>query len=371
MQLFKQFTKINLFHDIQSFATTVKIDDKDFILATKSVFEKHLRVLNLPAHIIFRSDYGHSEPTDIMTDALIEDFRKTDCKRIIAIGGGSVIDMAKVLMLKSEGNTEDIFLRRVPIIKEHQLIAVPTTCGAGSEVSSVSIVSLTRKSTKVGLADDAITPDYAALIPDLLTDMPYNIFVTSAIDALIHAIESFVCPKANRYTDLFSEEATRTIVKGFSSIRAEGKEARYRLFEDFLIASNMAGIAFANSGTGAVHAMSYPLSTKYGVTHGEACYQMFTAVFQEYQRQKPKGKIQRIILLLADILNCEAAEVFFKLEELLQNIIPRQPLREYGMKEEEIEEFADNVIELQERLLSQSYVRFSRETMCRIYRALF
>ncbi len=370
MRLFMQKTEIHLFAGAADFSKEMQIGNKDFILASRTAYEKYFSPLNLSAHVVYKSDYGKSEPTDLMVNELISDFKSSGCGRIIAIGGGSVIDMAKILVVKDATNAKDIFLRKIPTIKAHELVAVPTTCGAGSEVSAVSIISATERGTKLGLADEALIPDYAALIPELLTEMPYEVFVTSAIDALIHALESYVCPKANRYTDLFCVEAARLIVNGFQKIIANGESARLDLLEEFLLASNMAGIAFSNAGTGAVHAMSYPLSGQYHVTHGEACYQLFTSVFQEYHRVNPGGKISRIEGLLADILHCKVEEVFFKLEEVLDQVVPRHRLHEYGMCEEDIEPFADNVIEMQQRLLDQSYVKLSKEAMIRIYHSL-
>lgn len=370
MQLFQQKTKISLFDSAADFANQLKLNEDDFILTSKSCFDKYFLPLNLQAHIAYKSAYGSFEPTDVMIDKLISDFKQSGCSRIIAIGGGSVIDMAKVLILKDVDKTEDAFLRKIPLVKAHEFIAVPTTCGSGSEVSSVSIVSFVERGTKLGLADESIIPDQAALIPELLREMPYEVFATSAIDALIHALESFVCPKSNPYTDLFSEEATRLIVKGFQRILAEGIEARFSLLQDFLLASNMAGIAFANAGTGAVHALSYPLSGHFNVAHGEACYQFFTAVFKEYQRVDPCGKIKRVEKLLADILGCSSQEVFSQLEEILDQIVPRHNLQDYGMTSEDIESYADNVLEMQQRLLNQSYVKLSRQAMIRIYKSL-
>lgn len=371
MQLFRQKTAVHTFAHAGEFAEAFQIGKGDFILASGRTFEKYFSPLGLSAHVVYKSHYGDSEPTDTMMDALLADYRASGCDRIIAIGGGAVIDMAKVLVLEGNACTEDIFLRKVPVKKAHTLIAVPTTCGAGSEVSSVSITALTRRGSKLGLADEAIFPDAAVLIPELLTEMPYGVFATSAIDALIHAIESFVSPKANTYTELFSREAVRLIVSGFRRVLDEGETARMALLGDFLKASDMAGVAFANAGTGAVHAMSYPLSGAYHVAHGEANYQFFTAVFREYHRQAPIGKITRVEEMLAETLGCDTADVYDALETLLDRIIPRKHLRDYGMKAEECETWADDVLELQQRLLNQSYVKFDRDTMVRLYRELF
>ena len=370
MQLFRQKTAVKSFDNAAQFADEFSIGANDFMLISRRVYEKYFAHLGLECHVEFKSKYGMGEPTDIMMDALIKDFKQSGCSRIIAIGGGGVIDMAKVLVLRDAECAEDIFMRRVPIIKEHELIAVPTTCGAGSEVSSVSITAITSRSTKLGLADEAIFPDCAVLIPELLEEMPYEVFATSAIDALIHAAESYLSPKASPYTELFSLEAIRLIISGFTKVLEEGEPARMALLPDFLTASNMAGIAFANAGTGAVHAMSYPLSGKYHVTHGEANYQFFTAVFKEYRRQRPEGKILTLEALIANELGCDASNVYDALESLLDRIIPRKALSAYGMTDPEADAFAKDVEELQQRLLNQSYVKFDIPTMGAIYRSL-
>ena len=211
MKVFQQKSKIQKFAGVKEFVEEYQICESDFILASKSIYEEYFAPLNLTAHVEFKSKYGAGEPTDIMIDALLADFRKTDCTRIIAIGGGAVIDMAKILMLEGEYSTEDIFMRRVPLKRAYPLIAVPTTCGAGSEVSNVSITELTSLHTKMGLAVDEIYADDAVLIPELLSKLPYSFFATSAIDAFIHAIESYVSPRANLYTEMFSMKAMEMI----------------------------------------------------------------------------------------------------------------------------------------------------------------
>jgi 4-hydroxybutyrate dehydrogenase len=143
------------------------------------------------------------------------------------------------------------------------------------------------------------------------------------------------------------------------------------LLEDFLIASNLAGIAFGNAGTGAVHAMSYPLSGVYHVTHGEANYQFLTAVFSAYQKLDPNGKIRQLNEFLGGLLKCDPSDVYAQLESLLNQIISRKQLREYGMKEAEIQTFAKSVEESQQRLLNQSYVKLTVAQMADIYRELF
>lgn len=371
MKQFLQKTEILKYETAKEFVEEFKVGTGDFILATKTIYKKYFEDIVEGAAVYFKSDYGTGEPTDIMLDALLDDFRKGEYDRIIAIGGGAVIDMAKILVLDTDAYTADIFQKKVEYKKGKELIAVPTTCGAGSEVSNVSIAELTKLGTKLGVAEDAIYADHAVLIPQLLEELPYEVFATSAIDALIHAIESYVSPKATVFTQMFSKEAIKTIIKGFKKVLKNGKDSRKDMMGDFLIASTMAGVAFGNAGTGAVHAMSYPLGGTYHVPHGEANYQFLTAVLEKYMELDPNGKINEVNACLSSALICAPEDVNEQLEALLDQIISRKPLKEYGMKESEIVEFAKSVYAGQQRLLNQSYVKFDEEIMEGIYRKLY
>ncbi len=371
MKQFQTITEVHKYSDPAEFVKEFNIGEKDFILATKTIYNKYFADKISGAKVFFKSDYGKGEPTDGMVNAMLADFRKTDCERVIAIGGGAVIDMAKILVLGGGGDAADYYQRKIPLEKVLPIIAVPTTCGAGSEVSSVSIAEFVDMGTKVGLADPSIFPDCAIIIPELLTELPYDFFATSAIDALIHAIESYVSPRANLYTRMFAKQAMEMILKGFSEIVEKGPEHRFNLLEEFLVASDLAGISFANAGTGAVHAMSYPLSGAYHVTHGEANYQFLTEVFKHYQAANPTGFITELNAFLGGVMGCNPDDVYPEIEKLLGKIIAKKPLHEYGMKEEEIELFAISVEKSQQRLLNQSYVKFDIPEMMEIYKALF
>ena len=137
------------------------------------------------------------------------------------------------------------------------------------------------------------------------------------------------------------------------------------------MASNYAGIAFGNAGCAAVHAMSYPLGATYHVPHGESNYAMFTGVMKNYMEIKKDGEIAKLNRFIADILGCSTDDVYEELEKLLNHLIQKKPLHEYGMREEEIEEFTDSVIENQQRLLANNFVSLDRERMIKIYRELY
>jgi 4-hydroxybutyrate dehydrogenase len=195
-------------------------------------------------------------------------------------------------------------------------------------------------------------------------DLPYPIFAFSAIDAMVHAAESYLSPKANAFTEIFSLSAFSKLLAGFAAVLENGHEYRKEIISDFLTASCFAGIAFSNAGVGPVHALAYPLGGNYHVPHGETNYQFFAQVFNLYQREKPAGKIETLAGLIAGPLgqlDIKASEdaAFTGLETMLRQLLPLKNLREYGMKEEEIGSFAQSVMDNQQRLLVNSYIPFT------------
>ncbi|WP_425449057.1 4-hydroxybutyrate dehydrogenase [Dethiothermospora halolimnae] len=371
MELFKLKTNIHSFDSFREFAEEFNISSEDVVLTNRFLYEPFMKELNLDANFIMQEDFGQGEPSDEMMNAILKEAKKREFNRIIAVGGGTVLDIAKLLVLKDLDNVVDAFEKKIDLIKDKDLIAIPTTCGTGSEVTNISIAELKSKGTKMGLAVEQLFPDDAILIPEFLKGLPYKFYVYSSIDALIHAIESYVSPKSNPYSKLYSKKAIETIFDVYLNIIEKGEDYRFERLEDILIASNYAGIAFGNTGVGAVHALSYPLGGKYHVPHGEANYQFFTEVFKEYNRKNPNGSIKEINELLSNILNVDEEKVYDRVEEVLGKLLSKNELRTYGMAEEEIELFTDSVLESQQRLLANNYVELSREEIKGIYGRLY
>ncbi len=207
------------------------------------------------------------------------------------------------------------------------------------------------------------------LIPDLVKSLPYQPFMYSAIDALIHAVESYV---GRRHTDLsrmFGRRAIELIMNGFTQMIEKGPEYRLEIMDDFVLGSNYAGIAFGTAGCNAVHAMSFPLGGMFHVAHGESNYELFTTVMKYYYKMNPDGDIKEINHVLAEILGCETegAEVYDKLEEALAALIRRKPLSEYGVTEEICDQMAELVIAEQQRLMTNTYVEMDKEAVKSLY----
>jgi len=368
MQLFSLKTRLSRFDSFAAFAQEFKLSERDLVITHAFLHAPFMK--GLPCHVVMQEQYGAGEPSDLMMNRILADVKGRDFDRVIAVGGGTVIDIAKLFVLEGLEDVVQAFERSIPIVKAKQLVIIPTTCGTGSEVTNLSIAEITSKHTKMGLADDAILADDAVLIPELLQGLPFQFYVYSAIDAFIHAVESFVSPKSNPYTRLYAKAAIDLILEVFQRIVEEGPEYRFQRLEDMLMASNFAGIAFGNTGVGAVHALSYPLGGTYHVPHGEANYQFFTAVFKRYQAKQPEGCIQALNAHLAGILHTDTDSVYDRLDLLFGKLLSKNRLSSYGMKREEVESFADTVMQKQGRLLANNYVALSRDEIRDIYQSL-
>ena len=362
---------LHQFPDCKAFAAEFQLGAQDLVLTNAYIYQPYFGQMGLDCSVLYQEKYGTGEPTDVMVDAILADAAKTGCKRVIAIGGGTVIDIAKVLAVSDGEGVDELYDKAPNLEKKRELIIIPTTCGTGSEVTNISIMARTRLGTKLGLVSPAMYADQAVLIPELLEGLPFSVFATSSIDALVHAVESSLSPKATPYTKLFGYKAIEMILRGYQQIVAEGRDARLNLLEDFLIASNYAGLAFGTAGCAAVHATSYPLGGKYHVPHGESNYAMFTGVLKNYMEIKQDGEIAVMNRYLAELLGCGVEEVYDKLEELLNQILPKKPLHEYGMTREDIDEFAHSVITSQGRLMANNFVPLDEDRVRKIYTELY
>lgn len=357
------------FQTSREFAEAFRLKKGDLVLTNEYIYEPYFGSLGLEAETIFQEQYGAGEPTDLMVDAIIKDAMKKGCKRIIAIGGGTIIDIAKVLAVTDGGSVDALYDQPV-LEKKRPLVIVPTTCGTGSEVTNIAIINRTRLGVKMGLTGEAMFADDAVLIPELLKGLPFPVFATSSIDALVHAVESSLSPKATPYTKLFGYKAIEMIIEGFQTIAEKGKDVLPDLLDDFLVASNFAGLAFGTAGCAAVHAMSYPLGGTYHVPHGESNYAVFTGVLKNYMEIKQDGEIAVLNQYIADLLGCSVKDVYDKLEELLNKMLPKKALHEYGTTEEDLEVFTKNVMETQGRLMANNFVPLDADRVMKIYKEL-
>lgn len=207
------------------------------------------------------------EPTIREIDQALKKMDIGQYDGVVGIGGGSALDTAKLFAVA--GNISDSIREYIgeKIIKPGlPTIMIPTTSGTGSEATPNSIVKDEENDIKIGLIGPALIPEIVILDPELTLSLPAKVTAETGIDAFTHAIECFICNKANDMSNLYALEAIHLISKYLVEAVKNGsnKKARYNM----LLGSFYGGVAITNSGTGAVHALAYPLGGKYGVAHG-------------------------------------------------------------------------------------------------------
>ncbi|GCD10257.1 bifunctional acetaldehyde-CoA/alcohol dehydrogenase [Clostridium tagluense] len=201
---------------------------------------------------------------------------------IIALGGGSPMDAAKIMWVMYEHpevRFEDLAMRFMDIRKrvypfpkmgeKAMMISVPTSAGTGSEVTPFAVITDEKTGVKYPLADYELTPDMAIVDAELMMNMPKGLTAASGIDALTHAIEAYVSVLASEYTNGLALESMRLIFKYLPQAYNEGT-TNIKAREKMAHASTMAGMAFANSFLGVCHSMAHKLGAEHHVPHGIA-----------------------------------------------------------------------------------------------------
>lgn len=197
----------------------------------------------------------------------VRTFRALHADLIVAVGGGSVMDAAK---LASVLDTDDYTIR--DLLKTPQrarkcirTVMIPTTAGTGAEATPNAIVNVPEWQLKVGIVNADMIADYVILDACNLRALPRHIAASTGLDALAHAIECYTSNKANPFSDLVALESLELI---FRNIERACDTDDMRAKSNMLLASFYAGIAITAAGTTAVHALSYPLGGKYHIAHG-------------------------------------------------------------------------------------------------------
>lgn len=373
MEPFKIITGIAEFDEFSDYAVDAGLGKTDLIITNKYIYDSAAKGLNLECHLLFQEQYGVGEPTDQMIDAILKDLKGLHYNRIIAMGGGTVIDIAKVLAVaQKEDTVEDLYDRMDKLTAIYTLVIIPTTCGTGSEVTNIAIINRLKKGVKQGLVSKAMYPQEAVLIPGMLKSLPYKIFASSCADAMIHAVESFLSPDACALSEIFSEKALDIILRAWKQVIDTKDKDRWVMYApEFLRASNYAGIAFGYAGCAAVHALSYPLGSVHHIPHGESNSIMFAAVLKMYIAKKPVGKLTRLQEIIANAVNCSKEEALTVLLMMMNKIVDIKKMHCYGVEKEELADFTDTVTATQQRLLKHNYVELSRDEILSIYQDAF
>lgn len=208
------------------------------------------------------------EPTYMQVQKLVDEFKASGADFIVAVGGGSAMDTAKLasLLATERYTVKDLLDDPTLAVKTVKTCLIPTTAGTGSEATPNAIVAVPEQELKIGIVNSSMVPDYVVLDAEMIRKLPRKIAAATGIDAMAHAIECFTSNKANPFSDIFALEAFDLIMNNIETAcdDPDAMEAKNRM----QIAAFYAGVAITCSGTTAVHALSYPLGGKYHIAHG-------------------------------------------------------------------------------------------------------
>ncbi|MBE5984204.1 MAG: iron-containing alcohol dehydrogenase [Paenibacillaceae bacterium] len=282
------------------------------------------------------------EPTYTAVQKLVDQFKASKADMIVACGGGSVMDAAKLasILVTDEYGVKELLDDPGRAQKCVPIILIPTTAGTGAEVTPNAIVAVPEKELKVGIVNENMIADYVILDARMIKNVPRKIAAATGVDALAHCIECFTSNKANPFSDLYALEGLDLILNNIihACDNSEAMEAKNRM----QIAAYYGGLAITASGTTAVHALSYPLGGKYHIPHGVSNAMLLAPVMEFNEpvcREKFAAVYDRCVHTQK---NCQTAEeksayVLAWMEKIVNDLEIPTSLKEFGVPAEDLD----------------------------------
>lgn len=351
----------------------IQMGKKPFVVTGKysskmnGALEKVMEVF--PNAVVF--DDVEENPSTETCDRAGQLCRDSQCDWLIGIGGGSPLDVSKVVagLATNEGKCEHYFGRDLFYNPPLPILAIPTTAGTGSEVTPYAVITNTRSNTKQTIADSKIFPEIALLDPTLTLTLPHRITLSTGLDALSQSMEGLVSKKANPVSDCLAQESCKLIFKWLPKVLAQPNdmEGRYWL----LYASLLSGIVIAQTGTTLVHALGYYYTLNYNVPHGIANALFLIPMFKRNIVFLPE-KLRFIIDFLEEEYDREHPEMSIKkaLLRFFKNIDFPHTADSWGVLDNQLKLFAKHLSSDSYRFRNQ-YGEFSMDEIYSIFRESF
>lgn len=313
------------------------------------------------------------EPTYVQVDELLQKVSKFDFDTIVAIGGGSVMDAAKLisLVLHTDYSIKDLIYDPTKVSKRCSTVLIPTTTGTGSEATINAIVTIPEKDVKFGIVSDEMLPDLVLLDVNNVKTLPKSIMASSAVDALSHCVECYTSKNATVLSDgiasLGAKNIFENIVPAYED--ADNMDARKAL----LLGAFYGGVAITASGTTAVHALSYPLGGKFHIAHGVSNAILFKQVMEV---NKP-DIADRLASLCDFVFPAEGSKsvsekadfMIAKIAEIVKKVEIPTDLKKFGVKADDLDFLVDSALQ-QKRLLDHNRRKLTREEVENIYKSV-
>ena len=281
-----------------------------------------------------------AEPSYMEAQKLVDQCKEYGADFIMAVGGGSVQDTAKLasILMTDEYGIKELLDTPTQAKKCIKSLMIPTTAGTGSEATPNAIVAVPEKQLKVGIVNPEMIADFVILDAVMIKKLPRKIAAATSVDALAHAIECWTSNKANPFSDIFALQALDMILNNIERAcdDAEAMDAKNQM----QIASFYAGVAITASGTTAVHALSYPLGGKYHIAHGVSNAILLAPImrFNELAcRERLAAAYDRCIRGGETTLEGKSAAVITRLEQIVRHLDIPTSLTEFGVPEEDLE----------------------------------
>ena len=279
------------------------------------------------------------EPTYKEVQFLVDQCKASGADFIVAIGGGSVLDTAKLasISLTDDYDVEALLEDPKQAKKQVKTLLIPTTAGTGSEATQIGIVAVPEKELKVGIVNVEMIADYVILDAEMIRNLPRTIAAATGVDALAHAIECFTSKKATPLSNLYALQALEIILNDIERAcdDPDDMEAKERM----QLASFFAGIAIAASGTTAVHALSYPLGGKYHIAHGVSNAILLVPVMR-FNEPACRDRLVQVYdrCMRGDAVSAEekSGAVIRRLAEIVEHLNIPTSLTEFGVPKEDL-----------------------------------
>jgi alcohol dehydrogenase class IV len=266
------------------------------------------------------------EPTLDEINEVIEKAKNIRAHWIVGIGGGSVLDLAKVTAGLYNAKEKPLFYQEGGVLEEKGIpfIAVPTTCGSGAEATPNAVITNREKKTKLSIRDASFLARTVILDVGLLEGIPKAVLAYSAMDAFVQSYESFISKSATWFSESLALKAIELIDKNIISAYQKQNEEN---LSALLLASYLAGIAFASSRLGVIHGIAHPLGTLYNLPHGLICAVCFIPSIKV--NKETMGKKYDIISQILGV------DFMRRVEEMLKIFSIVSPLKGKEMVEKE------------------------------------